>query len=466
MIALPAVDTSHSSAFPRGIAREVTPLGLWGGDVLVYRSIIVLAGLALPVVAVFGWYRNGSLTSPQVILIASILACALACHALARSGRRDIAAAILIGTLWLAVTIYAFKSGFGMHSSMIFVYLPCMLYTALFFGLGLASAMLALTIASLVGMYFAEGQGLIIGAGAFSAQGSNFNFLIGVLATSVGTLVAGAVYHRRVEREAARVVAAAEERSIALEKAQLAQAQLETAHAQLQALNRQLAERDAARTEEMSHARRDLDLLHDSVSQEIPAAVKAIRASLVTPDEGTEARLRAGLERIETVIATLDALGTRRSSPLEPVALHISQMAHEAIEQLDRALVFPGLRFDVVPGLRAHGDRKLVASLLRHLLTRAARVCRGEPDPLVRVGGGSMQGQAVLYVSDSGPGMDAARRDKLFQPFDKGARDSDTLDIAALSARHIVERHGGEMSVESAPGKGTTFFFSLPSVAS
>ncbi|MGH8764777.1 MAG: ATP-binding protein, partial [Burkholderiales bacterium] len=120
------------------------------------------------------------------------------------------------------------------------------------------------------------------------------------------------------------------------------------------------------------------------------------------------------------------------------------------------------------PGLRADGDRKMIAALLRHLVGRGARACRAEPDPLVRIGGGSMQGQPVFYVSDNGPGMDAARRERLFRPFEKGAADGareETLDVAAVSARHVVERHGGELNVDSAPGKGTTFFFSLPNPA-
>jgi len=436
---LSAAEVPQSRPFPRGIAREVTPLGLWGGDVLVYRSIILLAGLALPLIASVNWFVRGSLSWPQLALAAVILVCALVCHLLSRAGRRDIAAALLIGTLWLAVTIYAFESGYGMHSSMVFVYLPCVLYTALFFGLVVASAELALTIAALLAMYFAEAQGIIGGAATFITHSTNFNFLLGVILTSIGTLVAGAVYHRRVEREAARVVAAAEERRVALEKAQQAQSQLEAAHAQLQALNQQLARRDSARAEEMARLRRDLDVLREVVSREAS-----------TP----------------ALMATLDALGMRRHEPLKRATLDISQMARQAIELLDRGLVFPGLRFEVVPGLRAEGDRKLVSALLHHLIGRAARVCRGEPEPLVRVGGGSMQGLPVFYVSDSGPGMDAARREQLFRPFDNGSQDRDTLDVAALSARHIVEQHGGELTVDSAPGKGTTFFFSLPSAAS
>jgi len=205
---VPAVsETQPGAGFPRGIAREVTPLGLWGGDTLIYKSIIVLASLALPVIAAVNWYLRGTVSWPQLAVTAAMLAGALLCYLFSRLGKREIAAAMLVGMLWSTATIYAFKSGYGMHSAMVFIYLPCVLYTALFFGLAIASAELALTVASLVLMYLAEESGRLGGAAEFAAQRTNFNFLIGVILTSIGTLVVGVVYHRRVEREAARVVA-------------------------------------------------------------------------------------------------------------------------------------------------------------------------------------------------------------------------------------------------------------------
>jgi hypothetical protein len=51
--------------------------------------------------------------------------------------------------------------------------------------------------------------------------------------------------------------------------------------------------------------------------------------------------------------------------------------------------------------------------------------------------------------------------ERLFRPFDRGKAQEDTVDIGIVSARRIAERHGGELFVESAPGRGTTYFFTL-----
>jgi signal transduction histidine kinase len=67
----------------------------------------------------------------------------------------------------------------------------------------------------------------------------------------------------------------------------------------------------------------------------------------------------------------------------------------------------------------------------------------------------------VFYVSDNGPGMDAATQEKLFRPVAPGSTMENTVDIGIVSARRIAERHGGELFVETASGRGTTYFFTL-----
>jgi light-regulated signal transduction histidine kinase (bacteriophytochrome) len=301
----------------------------------------------------------------------------------------------------------------------------------------------------------------------FAAQGTNFNFLFGVILTSIGTLAVGVVYHRRVEREAARVVAEAEQRRLAMEQAQSAQVQLQTALAKLQQLNEELAARARFRDLEMARAKRDIDLYHDVVSKDIPASLRSLREAIARPDDQTEAALQRELGRIESVVDALGELGRHGLPALRREQIDLSALAHEEARQLRAGRDFAQMRFDVDAGLRAEGDRRLLSALLRHLVKRAAGACRAEPEPLVHVGGGSHEGRAVFFVRDNGPGMKSAQREKLFRPFERdGARNAsqdDTVDIGIVSARRIVERHGGELVIESQPGRGTTVFFSLPS---
>ena len=436
-----ASSSQQSARFPRGIAREVTPLSLWGGDTLVYRSIIALSAIALPVLAIVSLQVRGALNLPQLGLAAATLVAGLLCYGLARRERHDIAAALMVGVIWCSATIYALGTGYGMHSAVVFMYLPCLLYTALFFGLTLAGAELALTVAALVLMYLAEESGRLGGAAAFSQHGTNLTFLVGVIITSVGTLIVGVVYHRRVESEAARVVAEAEQRRVAMEQAQTAQAQLETTHAALVAMNARLAARDKSRGEEIARAGRELALLHAALAKDLPEALRA--------GSGATAALATALEELAQV-------GSR---PLRNEPLDVSALAHEAARQVRAQPRCAQVNFEVDPGLRAFGDREMVQALLRRLAERAARACLGEPEPCVHVGAGSLDGRLRFFVNDNGPALNETRRAQLLQPFGQGAAEPDT---AAACARLIVECHGGEFAVDSAPGKGTTVYFSLP----
>jgi len=439
---VPAASETHRDAgFARSIASEATPLNMWGGDTLVYRSIVVLSAAAMPVVAAVDWQQRGSLPWPQLALAAVALLSSLLCYRLSRNGSREGAAALLIVVLWSAITVFSFWTGFGMHSAAIFIYLPCLLYTMLFFGLAYASAALALTIAALLAMFAAEESGHLNGAAAFAESGSNFIFFVGIVLTSIGTLIAGTVYHRRVEHEAARVLAEAERRRVALEMAQAAQAQVETAHAALLELNARIAASDSARGEEIGRAGRELELLHAALSRDLPAARRA--------GEGAAAALLDALEK----------LADYGSRPLRNERLDLSSLAQEAVRQVRANPERARASFEVEPGMHAFGDRGMIAALLHHLADRAARACLGEAAPRARVGTGLRNGQSAFFVRDNGPGLNAAERAMLINPFGQGAA---APDAAVASARLIAECHGGELAVESVPGMGTTVWFSLP----
>jgi signal transduction histidine kinase len=67
---------------------------------------------------------------------------------------------------------------------------------------------------------------------------------------------------------------------------------------------------------------------------------------------------------------------------------------------------------------------------------------------------------AVLAVSDTGPGMDAEVRARVFEPFYTTKADGTGLGLAIV--RQAAEAHGGSVEVESRPGAGATFRIRLP----
>jgi signal transduction histidine kinase len=68
-------------------------------------------------------------------------------------------------------------------------------------------------------------------------------------------------------------------------------------------------------------------------------------------------------------------------------------------------------------------------------------------------------------VSDSGPGIPEAEREKIFQPFYRGAhgrRIVQGMGLGLSIARDITAAHGGEITLETEPGKGNRFTLRVP----
>ncbi len=109
-------------------------------------------------------------------------------------------------------------------------------------------------------------------------------------------------------------------------------------------------------------------------------------------------------------------------------------------------------------------DAARLERVVANLLSNAAKYSPGAQPVTVRAR--LQQGQVVVSVTDQGPGLtpeDAAHVfDKYFRTQKSGALDAKGLGLGLYISRLIVEAHGGRIWVETEPGKGSTFCFSLP----
>ena len=107
-----------------------------------------------------------------------------------------------------------------------------------------------------------------------------------------------------------------------------------------------------------------------------------------------------------------------------------------------------------------HADRNRVLQVLQNLLENAVKFSpRGAPVHL----SAKRAGDAVRFdVSDRGPGIEPDLLPFVFERFRKGSDRRSGAGLGLAIARGIVQAHGGEITVESRPGEGTTFAFTIP----
>jgi len=115
--------------------------------------------------------------------------------------------------------------------------------------------------------------------------------------------------------------------------------------------------------------------------------------------------------------------------------------------------------------LTVQGSPRLLRRLIRNLLENARRYSTGDVNlelAKVRVGSRSL---AVVTVHDRGPGVPAAQRERIFEPFYRlpGASERDGgVGLGLALVKSIAQRHGGTVRCEARPGGGASFIVELP----
>ncbi len=120
---------------------------------------------------------------------------------------------------------------------------------------------------------------------------------------------------------------------------------------------------------------------------------------------------------------------------------------------------------NVIPnGLEAAADPDRLEQVLVNLIENAIKY--GKAGGQIEIGGAAREEGVELCVSDDGPGIPPEARDRVFERFyrvDRArSRETGGTGLGLSIVKHIVQSHGGKVWLESEPGRGATFRFTLP----
>lgn len=202
-----------------------------------------------------------------------------------------------------------------------------------------------------------------------------------------------------------------------------------------------------------------------------PLAVIKAYAQLMARREPAEQRPLAVIERqvdrlTRLVEHLLDSSRLRvEDGAGRPERFDLAALATEVVERVRPASAAHQLVLDdpglVVPVV---ADRERIERVIGHLLQNAIRFSPGGGAVRLRVE--TSGGEARVSIADDGVGIPAERQEHVFERYFRAhagtAEDFGGLGLGLQVSRAVVERHGGRMWFESAPGRGSTFHFGLP----
>jgi PAS domain S-box-containing protein len=244
----------------------------------------------------------------------------------------------------------------------------------------------------------------------------------------------------------------------------------------LRNVNLDLERRVAERTAALETAYRELESFSYSVSHDLrsPLGVIASFAGLLARQEA--GRISEDGMRLVSVIdehaqrmgRLIDALlelmrMSRRALVHRP--LDMASIAQATCRELQRG--YPQARVEIGPLPAAEGDEMLVQQVYANLVGNALKFSSKTASPRVEIGAesgvGARHGPPVYFVRDNGAGFDSGHAAKLFKPFERlhSEHEFPGTGIGLALVNLIVQRHGGHIWAEGAPGKGSTFRFTL-----
>jgi len=230
------------------------------------------------------------------------------------------------------------------------------------------------------------------------------------------------------------------------------------------------------RTEAARESDRLRSVLLDSVTHEFRTPLTAIKASAETLLSDVELDRPQRKDLLAVINEECDRLNRLIGEAAEVAQLDSHQLEfhiepHQLREAVDAAvgesrtaLQNHSLQITVpdnLPRVRMDVDR--IKEVLIHLLDNAGKYSpAGTP---IQVTAELKNGEIITSVADHGPGIDAFEQEMIFEKFYRGRNQRMSVQGTGMGlaiARAIIELHGGKIGVTSQPGRGSLFYFSLP----
>jgi signal transduction histidine kinase len=241
--------------------------------------------------------------------------------------------------------------------------------------------------------------------------------------------------------------------------------------------NARLEKRVRRRTRDLEMANAELGAFCSSVSHDLRTPLRTLSGFIEILRKQHGESLPSGalslvdfIDRsaieMDQLITGLLALSRLGLLALSRTPVDLEQLCREVFQSLAGSHQGRQVDLRLQPLPTVSCDPTFVRLVFANLLSNAVKYTRPRNRAVIEVGVEAQAGESspVYFVRDNGVGFDLADAGKLFGVFQRlhHAHEFEGTGVGLATARRIVERHGGSIWAEAAPGAGATFFFTLP----
>ena len=228
---------------------------------------------------------------------------------------------------------------------------------------------------------------------------------------------------------------------------------------------------------ELMRSNRELDLFAHIISHDLQEPLRMVTCYLKLLSERYRGKLEKpadefisfavdGAERMKELISDLLAFSRVGSRPSQFSRVNSEESVKQALKNLKFAVEESKARIEWHDLPTVSADPLQLTQVFQNLFSNAIKFCIGKP-PEVRVEAREVEGGWNVTVADNGIGFSMDNAERVFDIFQRlnGRNEFPGTGVGLAICKRIIERHGGRIWVDSEPGKGSQFHFTLPKAA-
>lgn len=244
---------------------------------------------------------------------------------------------------------------------------------------------------------------------------------------------------------------------------------------EIKELNESLEKKVKERTLELQELNKDMESFNYTVAHDLRAPLRVIAgfAGLLHKEHEQQfdddaKQLIDGIiqnsKRMSHLIDDLLQFARLGKVVAHPAVCNMNEQVKEVIDFMKQTEAGKQVKFEIHNLPESFCDCTLIKQVWYNLISNAVKYSSKQNNAIVEVGSQLKDGAVIYYVKDNGTGFDMAYASKLFQAFQRlhSNTEYEGTGIGLATVHRIITKHGGNVWAEAEPGKGATFYFTLP----